>query len=165
MRKPSPARIVSVAASYNLKTSGIEWLGDIPEHWATVPLKYVAAYFTSTVDKKARDDEVEVRLCNYTDVYYRDRINADDDYMAATASSNEHSKFKLMAGDTVITKDSEDWRDIAVPALIEKTADDFVCGYHLGIVRPRPKVDPTFMFWAIKSTAPRTVKCKLPHQA
>ena len=130
-----------------------EWIGDIREHWTTVPLKYVATYFTSTVDKKAHDDEIKVRLCNYTDVYYLDRINAEGEYMEATASPNEHSKFNLRVGDTVITKDSEDWQDIGVPALVEKTAKDFVCGYHLGIIRPSPKVNPTFMFWAIKSTA------------
>ena len=136
-----------------LKHSGIDWIGDIPAHWATTPLKHVSTYSTSTVDKKAQDDEIKVRLCNYTDVYYQDRINAEGEYMEATASSNEHSRFKLLAGDTVITKDSEDWRDIAVPALVENTASDFVCGYHLGIIRPGPKVDPTFMFWAVKSTA------------
>ena len=136
-----------------LKPSGIKWIGDIPRNWTTVPLKYVATYSTSTVDKKAQDNEIKVRLCNYTDVYYQDRINAEGEYMEATASSNEHTRFKLLAGDTVITKDSEDWRDIAVPALVEKTASDFVCGYHLGIIRPGPRVNPTFMFWAVKSTA------------
>ena len=102
------------------QTSGIKWIGDIPRNWTTVPLKYVATYSTSTVDKKAQDNEIKVRLCNYTDVYYQDRINAEGEYMEATASSNEHSRFKLLAGDTVITKDSEDWRDIAVPALVGK---------------------------------------------
>ena len=150
---PNAARDAALDPEPCLKPSGIECIGDIPEHWTTAPLKYIATYSTSTVDKKANDDEIRVRLCNYTDVYYADRINADGDYMEATASSNEYLKSKLLAGDTVITKDSEDWRDIAVPALVEKTASDFVCGYHLGIIRPGPKVDPTFMFWAVKSTA------------
>ena len=105
-------------------------------------MKHVSTYSTSTVDKKAQDDEIKVRLCNYTDVYYQDRIDADNEYMEATASSNEYAKFKLLAGDTVITKDSEDWRDIAVPALIEKTASDFVCGYHLGNHQTRSKSGP-----------------------
>lgn len=38
----------------------------------------------------------------------------------------------------MITKDSEEWSDIAVPALVSDTAPDLVCGYHLAIVRPRP---------------------------
>ena len=152
MRKPYQERAAGLDPETHLKPSGIKWIGDIPRHWTTVPLKYVAAYYTSTVDKKAQDDEIKVRLCNYIDVYYRERINAEGEYMEATASPNEHSQFKLLVGDTVITKDSEDWRDIAVPALVEKTANDFVCGYHLGIIRPNAGVNPAFMFWAIKST-------------
>ena len=152
MRKPCPAQATSLDPQNYPKPAGIEWLGDTPQHWTTVSLKHVATYFTSTVDKKAQDDEIKVRLCNYTDVYYRDRINAEGEYMEATASPSEHSKFNLLVGDTVITKDSEDWRDIAVPALVEETANDFVCGYHLGIIRPSPRVNPEFIFWAVKST-------------
>ena len=37
----------------------------------------------------------------------------------------------------IITKDSEEWSDIAVPSLVAKTADDLVCGYHLAISRPK----------------------------
>src|SRR5439155_17619034 len=48
-------------------------------------------------------------------------------------------RFHLDVGDVVITKDSEEWSDIAVPALVAETADDLVCGYHLGITRPREK--------------------------
>ena len=146
------ARDAGLDPEPGMKFSGNDWIGDVPEHWSAVPLKYVATYFTSTVDKKAQDDEIKVRLCNYTDVYYQDRISADAEFMEATATINEHARFRLLKGDTVITKDSEDWRDIAVPAIIEKTADDFVCGYHLGIVRPKPEMDSTFMFWVIKAT-------------
>jgi type I restriction enzyme S subunit len=41
-----------------------------------------------------------------------------------------------MVGDVLITKDSEEWDDIAIPALVAETAPDLVCGYHLAIVRP-----------------------------
>ena len=127
------------------KPSGLDWLGDIPAHWEVLRLKYRASYRTSNVDKKTKKGELPVKLCNYTDVYYTDRIRAGDgSFMEATASPQEFARFKLSEGDVVITKDSEDWQDIAVPALIEETADDFVCGYHLGIVRPTPLADPGF---------------------
>ncbi len=141
------------------KPSGLDWLGDIPAHWEVLRLKYRASYRTSNVDKKTKKGELPVKLCNYTDVYYTDRIRAGDgSFMEATASPQEFARFKLSEGDVVITKDSEDWQDIAVPALIEETADDFVCGYHLGIVRPTPLADPGFVFRAMQSTA---VNCQL----
>lgn len=132
----------------------IEWLGEMPEHWGMKRLDQVATYRTSNVDKKRADGEAPVRLCNYTDVYYQDRIRAGTGkFMQATASSGEIDRFRLHVGDILITKDSEDWRDIAVPALVEETADDFVCGYHLGIVRAGALVEPAFLFRAMQSLA------------
>ena len=134
------------------RDSGVESLGKIPEHWEVKRLKHVAAYRTSSVDKKTEDAELPVRLCNYTDVYYQDRIRAGDgEYMQATASPKEIARFKLSQGDVLITKDSEDWRDIAVPALIDETAGDFVCGYHLGLIRTTKLADPEFIFRSMQS--------------
>lgn len=36
----------------------------------------------------------------------------------------------------IITKDSESWDDIAVPACVEADFEDVVCGYHLTQIRP-----------------------------
>ena len=136
------------------RPSGVEWLGDVPEQWDVRRLEHVASYRTSSVDKKAEEGEVAVRLCNYTDVYYQDRIRAGDgDFMEATASPREIARFHLSVGDVLITKDSEDWRDIGVPALIEETASDFVCGYHLGIIRAREELDSGFLFRLMQSGA------------
>ena len=134
--------------------SGVEWLGEVPEHWEVRRLEHVASYRTSNVDKKTEDDELPVRLCNYTDVYYGDRIRASvGDFMEATASPGEVERFGLRVGDVLITKDSEDWEDIAVPALVAETADDFVCGYHLGIIRSGPAMDECFLYRAMQSGA------------
>ncbi len=145
--------------SPRLRPSGMDWLGHIPAHWEVLRLKYRVSYRTSNVDKKTKEGELPVRLCNYTDVYYGNRIRAgDSSFMEATASPQEFVRFRLNEGDVVITKDSEDWQDIAVPALIEETADDFVCGYHLGIIRPTPLANPGFVFRAMQSDA---VNCQL----
>lgn len=122
------------------KPSGVEWLGDVPEHWDVKRLKTSARCWVSNVDKVPAEDELPVRLCNYTDVYYHEEITADLELMATTATAEEIDHFGLREGDVVITKDSEDWRDIAVPALVRNSAPDLVCGYHLGIIRSRPEV-------------------------
>ena len=123
-----------------LKPSGIDWLGNIPEHWETRRLRTVADLRVSNVDKHTKEGEVPVRLCNYTDVYKNTVVTANMPFMAATATRDEIEAFRLRIGDVVITKDSEDWQDIGVPALVAETADDLVCGYHLAILRPRPNV-------------------------
>jgi type I restriction enzyme S subunit len=118
------------------KPSGVEWLGDIPEQWQVTPLKRAARYWVSNVDKVPDDTEVPVRLCNYTDVYYNDHITPDMGLMETTATPVEIQRFGLNVDDIVITKDSEEWSDIAVPALVIESAPDLVCGYHLAIIRP-----------------------------
>ena len=118
------------------KESGVEWLGEIPVGWTTQKLKFVARVRPSNVDKKSKKDEKEVQLCNYTDVYYNEEITADLPFMKATASDVQIKKFTLKSGDTIITKDSEDPNDIAVPAYVPQDLDGVVCGYHLALLRP-----------------------------
>ncbi|MBK8003908.1 MAG: hypothetical protein IPK12_08155 [Gemmatimonadetes bacterium] len=78
----------------------------------------MAQIFPSNVDKKSYDGQQPVRLCNYTDVYYNERITADLELMAATATPEQVERFTLRANDVLITKDSETADDIAVAAFV-----------------------------------------------
>jgi type I restriction enzyme S subunit len=118
------------------KDSGVEWLGQVPVHWEVTRLKWLCAVLPSNVDKKSHEGETPVRLCNYTDVYYNAQITTNIDFMAATASSEQITRFTLRAGDTIVTKDSETADDIAVSALVPVDLPGVVCGYHLALVRP-----------------------------
>ena len=118
------------------KPSGVEWLGEVPAHWEVRRLRNLARTCFSNVDKLSKDGEQPVRLCNYSDVYYNDWIRNDLEFMAATATAEEIGRFRLHGGDVLITKDSESWDDIGVPAFVESTDHDIVCGYHLALLRP-----------------------------
>jgi len=119
------------------KPSGIEWIGDIPEHWKVKRLKYIAEANPSNIDKKSKDDEQEVYLCNYVDVYKNEAIHSDMDFMKATASKDQISKFILKQGDVILTKDSESANDIGIPAYVAESFDNVVCGYHLTHITPK----------------------------
>jgi type I restriction enzyme S subunit len=119
------------------KDSGVEWLGDVPEHWDVRRLKEVCEVFPSNVDKKTYENETPVLLCNYTDVYYNEKITPHIDFMAATASADQIKKFTLRGGDTIITKDSETADDIAIAAYVPQDLPNVICGYHLSMIRPR----------------------------
>ena len=129
------------------RDSGIEWLGEIPEHWEIRKLKHVATIQFSNVDKNTVEDEETVRLCNYVDVYYNDFITAELEFMEATATVGEIRKFMLRDGDVLVTKDSESWDDIAVPACVVGNHDKILCGYHLAQIRPNPtQLDGKYLF-------------------
>ena len=118
-----------------MKDSGVEWIGEVPEHWEVKRLRHVAAFKNSNVDKKAYDEQEAVSLCNYTDVYYNEFITPNLPFMQATASPAEIEQFSLKKGDVIITKDSEDPSDIGIPSLVKEEMPGIVCGYHLTIIR------------------------------
>lgn len=132
------------------KDTNIEWIGEIPEHWEVKKLKYLASVSPSNVDKKSLPGEVNVKLCNYLDVYRNDFIRADFDFMDATAKVSEIEKFSLCKGDILLTKDSETPDDIAIPALVDENMEGVLCGYHLTHIKPSSVV-PGYLFWFIKS--------------
>lgn len=127
-------------------------LSPLPTNWKLIPIKSACHFAVSNVDKHVLEDEIPVRLCNYTDVYNNERVSPEMNLMSATATEDEIRKFHLEPGDVVITKDSESWDDIGIPAYVEGTADDFICGYHLALIRPNKNVlDGRFLFRCIQS--------------
>ena len=130
----------------------LTWTDQLPDNWEAKPLRSAADYVVSNVDKVPDDDEVPVRLCNYTNVYNNESITLAIDFMHATASEAEIAKFGLEVDDVLITKDSESWDDIGVPALVRETAGDLVCGYHLALLRPlKHKMDGAFLFRCLQA--------------
>ena len=139
-------------ATVHLNASGIEGLGDVPSHWSVRRLRNTCLMRVSNVDKHKRDDELPVRLCNYVDVYKNDRIDSKLNFMHATATIDEIERFRLRRGDVLITKDSETWNDIGVPALVEDSHDDLLCGYHLALLRPiRKHINSMYLFYALQT--------------
>jgi type I restriction enzyme, S subunit len=129
-----------------------DWASTLPASWRTKPLRAIADYAVSNVDKLTADNELPIRLCNYTDVYNNDFITSGLSFMEATASPEEIGKFRLCNDDVIITKDSESWNDIGVPALVVETADDLVCGYHLALLRPlKGVVQGRFLFRCLQA--------------
>jgi type I restriction enzyme S subunit len=120
----------------NYKESGSPWLGQIPSHWSVKKLKFLAVVQPSNVDKKTIDGEEPVLLCNYTDVYKNEYIDSRLEFMPATATSTEIETFSTDIGDVIVTKDSEDPSDIAIPACISEKIDGLLCGYHLTQIKP-----------------------------
>jgi type I restriction enzyme S subunit len=119
--------------------------------WRLEKLKFFATLRNSNVDKTIADDEEPVSLCNYTDVYYNDRITTDLAFMAGSATPAEIEKFQLKRNQVIITKDSEEWDDIGIPALVVEDMPEVLCGYHLSVLEPGPELDGGFLAWLCRS--------------
>ena len=104
-----------------------------------VRLGDVAKVEISGIDKKTKQGEKSVKLCNFVDVYYNWAItkNMYDGLMIASASDNDIELFSLRKGQVAITKDSETRDDIGVAAYIADDFDDVVLGYHCALITPK----------------------------
>ncbi len=127
----------------------------VPNGWQVVRLGNVAEVAFSSVDKKAVDREIPVELCNYTDVFYNRRIRPGMEFTTATASPVERRRWALRKGDVLFTKDSETPDEIGIPAYVTADMPKVLCGYHLGLARPRAELaDGAYLAELLRS--PRT---------
>lgn len=137
-------------AQHGERPAALGWVDAVPRHWRVEKIKHVAQVQFSNVDKKSDADEMPVRLCNYVDVYYHDRITSAIEFMEATAAPREIAKFQLSPGDVLVTKDSEDPNDICVPAVVAELLPGVICGYHLAQIRPlRARLAGSFLARAL----------------
>ena len=116
------------------------WVNEIPSHWQVRRLKNIADLRFSNVDKHSLEDEKEVLLCNYLDVYNNEYITPDLAFMKATATESEIENFKIEKGDVLVTKDSETSEDIAIPAFVGIDFENIICGYHLAQIKAQKDV-------------------------
>jgi type I restriction enzyme S subunit len=145
---------MTVDNSDNSQENIHQWKPDIslPSDWNLMKLKHISDVYPSNVDKKSYEEETNIQSCNYTDVYYNSEINSEQDFLPSTASKRQIQRFELKKGDVLLTKDSEDWKDIGIPAIVTEDLPGILCGYHLFISRPNlKKIDSDFLFWSIKS--------------
>lgn len=136
----------------------LDWQNKISFDRKIVPLFYIADFSISPVDKILKEEEEKVSLCNYTDVYKNTYITSDLEFMIGSASENEINRFQIQDGDVLITKDSESWDDIGIPAIVVGNFENTtLCGYHLALMRPKKKiVNPKFLYYCFESKIHRT---------
>lgn len=102
----------------------------------------VAEVLISNVDKKSKEGESEVSLCNFTDVYYNWAVTRSmvPQLMKATAPDAQIKKFTIHKGQVAITKDSETRHDIGIPCYMADDLENTVLGYHCALISPNPEL-------------------------
>lgn len=115
------------------KDSGIEWIGEIPEHWEEIQLGRIGKFSSSGINKKISEDELEVKIINYTDVYGNSKFYLDDtiDYMVVTDTENKIREHSVNKGDLIFTPSSETIEDIGVSAVVIEDLENTAFSYHV----------------------------------
>ena len=117
------------------KDSGVEWIGQIPSDWECIRLGMLGDFSSSGIDKKSNDDEIPVRMVNYTDIiqsrkYYPIQTGGKE-YMRVTTPKSKLEEHQLKKGDMVFIPSSETHEDLGYSSLIDFEEDDIVYSYHI----------------------------------
>lgn len=111
--------------------------------WEEKSLGDIGEFKTSSVDKKSDDNEQEVFLVNYMNVYRHEKITNENkhDLMVVTAKPHQIDSNNLLKGDILFTPSSETPDDIGHSVVIFEDLDDTLYSYHLLRFRPTIKID------------------------
>jgi len=117
------------------KSSGNEWIGEIPNHWEVYRLGMLGTFSSSGIDKNSNENEVEVRMVNYTDLVQGKNHypiqTGEKEYMRVTTPDSKLREHKLNKGDMVFIPSSETEVDLGYSSLIDFDEDDIVYSYHI----------------------------------
>jgi type I restriction enzyme, S subunit len=132
--------------SVHLKSSGVAWLGDMPEHWQISALRhrYHQCLGKMLDTKRIRGDHLVPYLRNI-DVQW-DSINVDD-LPTMDIQQAEYDRYLLRKGDLLVCEGGEVGRAAIWDGALE------VCGFQKALHRLRPlspgRDDPRFMMFVL----------------
>jgi len=128
------------------RPSGVEWLGEIPEHWEVSILNKIGRFSASGIDKKDIEGEQPVRMVNYTNVYGNKifEVRSSDDLMETTAPARKAEEHKILQGDMLFTPSSETTEEIGLSAVVMDDMGKTVYSYHLIRFRAKGILDLRF---------------------
>jgi len=142
---PEAARAAGLDPHPKLKPSGIEWLGDVPEHWTIPPLymRYQVDLGKMLNEAAISGDHLVPYLRN-VDVQW-DQINVSE-LPEMDIGPWELARYTVRRGDLLVCEGGE----VGRAALVRDAAD--ALGYQKALHRLRPLAaseDPRFMFYTL----------------
>jgi len=83
-----------------MKDSGIEWLGEIPEHWDVSPLKYLGKFINGYSFKSTDFESTGVRVLKISNIQHM-RIDWTDESFIDDIFYETHENFRVLENDLV----------------------------------------------------------------
>ncbi|WP_368644027.1 restriction endonuclease subunit S [Castellaniella ginsengisoli] len=134
-------------ASVALKPSGIEWLGDVPEHWEVKPLKRWVQLNASTLGEKTNPD-FEFRYVDIGSVQTGRLVKELERIRFESAPSR--ARRVLRRGDTIISTVRTYLKAIWY---VSEDADELIASTGFAVLTPGKSVEPEYLGYVIQSSA------------
>ena len=109
-------------SSVPMKESGVEWLGEIPEHWAITPLRYIGR-LQNGISKGGSYFGSGFPFVNYGDIYKNGTLPLHVNGLAKSSIEDRHA-YSVQKGDVFFTRTSETIDDIGMASTCLKTIEN-----------------------------------------
>lgn len=142
-----------------MKESGEQWIGKVPEHWALMPVSQLGDLFKGKGGSK--DDELStgVPCIRYGDLYTRHNFFIRS--AKACISSDRLSAYTpIKYGDLLFAASGETIDDIGRSA-VNLMTEPACCGGDVLLLRPRVAVEPRFLGYAADAAPSRRQKARM----
>ena len=132
------------------KDSGVEWLGEVPEHWGVAALRHrYSQCLGKMLDSKRIVGSHLLPYLRNTDVQW-DKINIED-LPKMDIPPNEYGRYTVQSGDLLVCEGGE------VGRCALWSGDLAVCGFQKALHRLRPRNTgrdaARFMYYALRAAA------------
>lgn len=127
-----------VDQSAKLKPSGIDWIGDIPEHWDNKRLRYVAKC-QNGISKSAEFFGSGFPFVSYGDVYKNIELPTNVEGLVESTESDREN-YSVKEGDVFFTRTSETIEEIGLTCVCKSTIKNATFAGFLIRVRPEQNV-------------------------
>ena len=133
-------------ASVRLKPSGIEWLGEVPEHWEVKPLKRWVRLNASTLGEKTNPD-FEFRYVDIGSVQ-TGRLAKELEQIRFDAAPSRARRV-LRRGDTIISTVRTYLKAIWY---VSEDTDDLIASTGFAVLTPGTSVEPEYLGYVVQSS-------------
>lgn len=133
----------------NYKDSGIEWIGEIPEHWDSVSLKWIASIYSGGTPSKNKPEywnDGTIPWLNSGEVNQGD-IREASEYITEEALSDSSAKWIPEKSLVMALAGQGKTKGMVAQVQFRTT-----CNQSLGVIVPNKKIDNRFlMYWLRKN--------------
>lgn len=127
------------------KKSGVEWLGDIPEHWDVRRLKFAVSCNDETLPENT-DSETEIEYVDISSVSLAEGITCTETLSFEKAPSR--ARRKVRDGDTIVSTVRTYLKAIAP---IHKPPKNLIVSTGFAVIRPLEIMEPSFLGYFLQS--------------
>ncbi|WP_010116911.1 restriction endonuclease subunit S [Acinetobacter sp. P8-3-8] len=133
----------------NMKDSGVEWLGQVPEHWEVIAISKVTQKITNGYVGPTRDILVEEGIPYVQATHIKKgKVNFDNAYFVREQWSKDHAKSILKKDDVLIVQTGAGTGDVG---LVSEAEEGFNC-HALIILQPKKQqLSGSYLAYSLQS--------------